>query len=187
MPAEGAQPRASTQLAIGPPVFSLARRVVAPPAHATSSAWDPNDTKSVLDLKWVGIYRQDADTTRVSITFWNPVRDWMLRRDGAGGTSFALSSESLGMLTTMVGGYVHQLWAGSVWSPRVACHVVRRRVERGPRATPRGAPEPLHPPGVASQLARHGCPGPDSPRASAGDQIPSTGWLIPTMPGAVSP
>jgi hypothetical protein len=117
---------------------------VAAPAQAANSGWDPNDTKNVLDLKWVGIYRQDPDTTRVSITFWNPVRDWMRRWGGDA-------------LPRWLGVHVHQLWAESVWSPRVASHVVRRRLERGTRTIPSCAPEPLHPPGVASQLARHGC------------------------------
>lgn len=48
------------------------------PAHAASTGWDPNDMDGRMDLRWVGVYRQDADTVRIGITFWNPVRQWML-------------------------------------------------------------------------------------------------------------
>jgi hypothetical protein len=38
----------------------------------------PDDVVGRLDLRWVGVYREDADSVRVSITFWDPVRRWML-------------------------------------------------------------------------------------------------------------
>ena len=50
------------------------------PAQAASTGWDPNDVDGRLDLRWVGVYRQDADTVRVAITLWDPVRDWSLPR-----------------------------------------------------------------------------------------------------------
>jgi hypothetical protein len=50
------------------------------PARAATTGWDPNDVSGRLDLRWVGVDRQDADTVRVAITFWDPVRDWMLPR-----------------------------------------------------------------------------------------------------------
>jgi hypothetical protein len=31
-----------------------------------------------MDLRWVGVYQQDADTVRIGITFWDPVRHGML-------------------------------------------------------------------------------------------------------------
>ena len=126
---------------------------LASPARAANSAWDPNDTKNVLDLKWVGIYRQDPDTTRVSITFWNPVRDWMLRWHGAGARGFGLSLESLGMLFHDGWGlmyinygrnpYGHLAWQATLYDGGSSGR---------PRTIPRGAPEPLHLRGVASQL-----------------------------------
>ena len=54
-------------------VFSLVS-----PAHAASTGWDPNDVDGRLDLRWVGVYQQDAGTARVAITLWDPVRNWML-------------------------------------------------------------------------------------------------------------
>ena len=55
----------------------LAAAVVAAtasPAIAASSAWDPDDVEGKLDLRWVGVYRQDPDTVRL----------FLLARMGAG-------------------------------------------------------------------------------------------------------
>ncbi len=49
-------------------------------AHAASTGWDPNDVGGRLDLRWVGVYQQDADTVRIGITLWDPVRAEMLPR-----------------------------------------------------------------------------------------------------------
>jgi hypothetical protein len=85
----------------------LAMSIVTP-AWAASSAWDPNDTSNVLDLRWVGTYRQDPDTVRVSITFWNPVRDWMLKCWGQYcGSRRSLLLESLGLLHFQTAGSMY--------------------------------------------------------------------------------
>jgi hypothetical protein len=68
--------RRSTLLAI---LLSLLFAVsVVSPANASPTGWDPDDVRTRLDLRWIGVYRQDPDTVRVSITLWDPVRDWML-------------------------------------------------------------------------------------------------------------
>jgi hypothetical protein len=151
---------------------------IAAPARAANSAWDPNDTKNVLDLKWVGIYRQDPDTTRVSITFWNPVRDWMLRW---GGPSGALSLESLGMLHHDGWGYMyinygqnpygHLAWQATLYDGGSSGILARY---------PATHPNPFtllvwlpssHVTDVQVQTYRG---------AAVVDHIPSAGWLIPT-------
>jgi hypothetical protein len=60
--------------------LSLLMVCVASPANAAGTAWDPDDVGGRLDLRWVGVYREDADTVRVSISLWDPVRSWMLPR-----------------------------------------------------------------------------------------------------------
>lgn len=160
---------------------------LASPARAANSAWDPNDTKNVLDLKWVGIYRQDPDTTRVSITFWNPVRDWMLRWHGAGARGFGLSLESLGMLFHDGWGlmyinygrnpYGHLAWQATLYDGGSSGVLARY---------PAAHPNPYtfvvwlrssHVTDVQVQTHRG---------FGLVDQIPSAGWLIPTMAGTVS-
>jgi hypothetical protein len=162
---------------------------VAAPAQAVDSAWDPNDTNNVLDLKWVGIYRQDADTTRVSITFWNPVRDWMLRWNGSSGGSFGLSLESLGLLYN------------EGWGLMYVNYGPDDHGRLGWRATlydggssgvlgqyPAAHPNPytflvwLSAPHVTDVVVETRTRG-----SVTLDRIPSAGWLIPTMPGTVSP
>lgn len=87
---------------------------VAPPANAGSSAWDPDDTGNVLDLRWVGIYRQDPSTVRVSITLWNPVRTWMLQCRGQYcGSRHYLSLESLGLLHFQTAGFMYVTYVPS--------------------------------------------------------------------------
>ncbi|MGZ5345697.1 MAG: hypothetical protein ACXWZU_13745 [Actinomycetota bacterium] len=44
------------------------------PASAVSTEWDPDDQSGVIDLRWVGIVRIDADTVRITITTWDPVK-----------------------------------------------------------------------------------------------------------------
>jgi hypothetical protein len=49
------------------------------PASAVSTGWDPDDQSGVIDLRWVGVVRIDADTVRITITTWDPVRGWVLK------------------------------------------------------------------------------------------------------------
>ena len=178
--------RRSSLLAL---LFSVLLAVsVAPQAHATSSAWDPNDTKSILDLKWVGIYRQDADTTRVSITFWNPVRDWMLRWGRSSG--FALSLESLGLLHSGVSWglmYVNYGPVGSGLGWRATLYDGGSSGVLGefPAAHPNPytmlvwLPAP-HATDVVVRTFAHG-------GGLMVDRIPPEGTLITTLPGTVPP
>jgi hypothetical protein len=46
------------------------------PAAAATTAWDPHDMRGRFDLRWVGVYRQDADTIRLGIRLWHPIRRW---------------------------------------------------------------------------------------------------------------
>ena len=48
------------------------------PAHGAGTGWDPNDVDGRMDLRWVSVNRQDAETARVAIMLWDPVRNWML-------------------------------------------------------------------------------------------------------------
>jgi hypothetical protein len=49
---------------------------LAAPATAETTGLDRDDQPAgaPFDLRWVGAYRQDADTVRVGISFWDPVR-----------------------------------------------------------------------------------------------------------------
>ena len=162
----------------------------APPARAANSAWDPNDTKNVLDLKWVGIYRQDPDTTRVSITFWNPVRDWMLSWNGAGGRGFALSLESLGMLYHDGWGFMYINYGRNpygrlAWQATLYDGGSSGVLARYPAAHPNPYTLLVRLPSshVTDVVVETSVPG----GVTLVDRIPSAGWLIPTMPGTVSP
>jgi hypothetical protein len=52
--------------------------MTAGPAIAATTGWDPRDQpqRGPFDLRWAGAYRQDADTIRVGISLWDPVRRW---------------------------------------------------------------------------------------------------------------
>jgi hypothetical protein len=63
-------------LALLAPAIPVALALLAPaiPASAAATAWDPNDMPGRFDLRWTGAYRQDADTIRLGIRLWHPVR-----------------------------------------------------------------------------------------------------------------
>ena len=129
----------------------LARRVgVAPPASGDQLGLGPERHEERLGSQVGRNLPAGPDTTRVSITFWNPVRDWMLRWGGPSiRPEFGVPRDCS---TTMVGGimyinygrnpYGHLAWQATLYDGGSS----------GSSHIPRGAPEPLHPPGVASQL-----------------------------------
>jgi hypothetical protein len=84
------------------------------PANAASTGWDRNDVGGGMDLRWVGVYLQDADTVRISVTLWDPVRDWMLPVDPYSGSQLYITATHLFELKIYGQGYFHK-WESGEW------------------------------------------------------------------------
>jgi hypothetical protein len=81
--------------------------LVALPARATNTASDPDDVGGRLDLRWVGVYRGDADSVRVRIALWDPVRTRMLPPPGAGKRQLIVVSDGLFEAGIYGAGYIY--------------------------------------------------------------------------------
>ena len=93
------------------PWRSCHRRTPRPPVE------DPDDVRTRLDLRWMGVYLQGRDTVRVSITLWDPGagvdargRDWMHSGDLLGKRQLYITATNPPPTFGTYGqGYIHRV------------------------------------------------------------------------------
>lgn len=98
--------------AVSFPLLLLLLVTLCPAAQAATSLWDPDDQPGVLDLRWAGLYLEDAHTVRLGISLWSPVtRAQLADRDTR---SLRVSIPSIDVSADIVprsgGGWSAQFW-----------------------------------------------------------------------------
>jgi hypothetical protein len=92
-------------------VLALGSIMLGPvPAHA-GSIWDANDPGHRLDIRWVGVYQQADGRTRVTVSFYDRVRNrWFNRPSDLEGAGPWAANLAVGFSEDRIGEYYFALF-----------------------------------------------------------------------------